>query len=181
VDKPAIYWLGCGDWHPRIVRTMLIDVPWTDAPDGRPAADCRFVLNYCYRLPAHRPGFNHGSWATISDDVNSNSAIEDAEHNRELFRLVDHNPLPGDILCYPTIHLPGHPPFIGHSAMVVGLSRAARFDLQEPSWSLLDIVHCHGPQGRSPAVTRGDGAAFDLHDSKWHKPEHRTKLLRLVP
>lgn len=181
VESEGIYWLGAGAYKPTVIGGVLRDVPWSPAPDGRPASDCRFAIGYCYKLPPHRPGFNRGAWATVSDDVNYNSAIEDAEHEKDLFELVTDVVRPGDIVCYPTIHLPRHElPWIGHGAIVVGVGRAGAFRLAAPNYSLLDVVHCHGPPGRAPSITRANGAVFDLHAERWPKPEHTTRLLRLV-
>jgi hypothetical protein len=182
VDKPGVYWLGAGNYHPHLIAGTMLDEPWTSAPNGAPASDCRFACCFCYKLPAHRGGFNKGTWASVSDDLNYNSAIEDSEHDRELFVPVDGPPAIGDILCYPTIWLSGHlEPWIGHGAIVVGVSRAANFDPIAPKFSLLDIVHCHGPPMVGPAITKSDGTVFDAHSMRWPKLEHRSRLLRLVP
>lgn len=139
--------------------------------------DC-FQAAVCdaYDIPRHRPGFNHGAWATVSDDLNCNSAIEDSEHARELFEPVDEFHLePGDLIMYPTIRLAQVArPFIGHVQMVTkvpaGWTRAIGF-------SALDVAHCHGPNGRRPAVTSGKGDACDRHDELWAK--WPTRMIRV--
>lgn len=193
VNSSGVYWLGAGDYHPSSAAGAPLDAPWTPTPPGAKdpagrdiagaaASDCRFACGYCYRLPAHRPGFNVGSWATVADDLNYNSLIEDAEHHQEIAVPVTDAPQLGDVLCYPTIHLPGHPqPWIGHGSIVVGLDRAGGFDPSSPKFSLLDVVHCHGPAGVAPAITRSDGSVFDVHSERWPKPEHRSRLLRMKP
>lgn len=182
IDKPGVYWLGAGNYHPFFAGGKLVDAPWTSAPDGQPASDCRFAVLFCYKLFAHRPTFNAGPWATVADDINYNSAIEDAEHAQELFVPVSGPPMPGDIICYPTFRIAGEQyPHIGHGAIVLSVARAAAFDPTAPSYSMLDIAHCHGPPMRGPAITRSTGALFDLHSTNWPQPGRKSRLLRLVP
>ncbi|HEX2689125.1 MAG TPA: hypothetical protein VHN14_21030 [Kofleriaceae bacterium] len=102
-------------------------------------------------------------------------------HAHELFERV-FTPAPGVLLVYPTIRLPGHPdPWIGHVGIVVGLSRCTSWDHARPSYALLDVVQCHGPNGRRPGIVAGDGSTWDHHDALWPRPEHRTVMLRVLP
>jgi hypothetical protein len=141
--------------------------------------DCRFAVLRTFDIKAHRPGFNDGEWATVSDDVNYNSLIEDGDHRRELAERI-YRPELGAILCYPTIRLPGRPkPFIGHGAIVVGLDRVLEWDPVWPDWSMIDVVQCRGPNGRHPAISRTDATHWNSHDSAWPKPAHRSALLRI--
>lgn len=174
------YVLGTGDYHPVIAGGTLIDIPWTER-DGEIGSDCAgLAISYAYMLKRHRVGFNQGPWASVEDDINCNSAIEDADHNRELFERV-HRPELGVLLTYPTIRLAGHPhPFIGHVGIVVGVSRCLEWDEGSPDYSLLDVVQCCGPQGRTPGVIRSDGSIWAHHDHLWPKPEHRTAMLRAL-
>ncbi len=162
----GVYWMGTGD---------------TDTPAwGR--FDCAgFAISRCYQLRRHRPGFNIGPWASISDDLNCNSAIEDADHHHELFVRAA-RPEPGDLLTYPTFYLPGNPkPFIGHVAIVVDVSRVVEWDPAAPAWSLLGVVQCCGPDGRMPGIVASSAHHWAEHDRVWPKSEHRSSLLRLVP
>ena len=160
------YWLGTGD----------CDTPSSGRSDCFGFAFCR-----CYGVRRHRPGFNRGSWATVTDDLNCNSAIEDADHHRELFVRAGRPEL-GDLLAYPTIHLPDHPkPWVGHIAIVIGVSRVLEWDPAAPDWSLLDVAQCAGPDGRTPGVIATTAAHWNDHDRDWPRPEHRTALLRVVP
>lgn len=160
----GVYQLGSGD---------------IDSPDDGPS-DC-FLVCKLHGLRRHRPGFNRGPWATVSDDLNYNSAIEDADHHRELFERV-FTPAPGIYLAYPTIRLPGHlDPWIGHGAIIVGVSRCREWDHDHPNYSLLDVVQCRGPNGRRPGVIASDGAIWDHHDATWPKKEHRAVMLRVLP
>ncbi|HET7505976.1 MAG TPA: peptidoglycan-binding domain-containing protein [Kofleriaceae bacterium] len=184
INKGGQYQLGTGDYRPRTVDNVMVDEPWTTSNSGAPGSDCAgFALSWCYKIPRHRPGFNSGSWATVSDDLNCNSAIEDADHARDLFVRATGPVVPGDLVTYPTITLPDHPgmQWIGHVGIVIGVDRAGGFDLARPDYSLLDIAQCHGPNGRSPAVTSGDGSVWNQHDHQWPKPQHRTVVLRAKP
>lgn len=155
--------------------------------------DCTsFCMRHCYGIAGHRKGYNKGwlvDWSTgvtpsVVDDLNSNSAIEDAIHGGEVFDIVRGPPQLGDICAYPTIRLPEHADrrWIGHAAIVVGISRAQHhWDFQLPRFGLLDIVECVGPDGRRPAIRRGTGTGFDEHTNTWPKPEHRSYLLRVKP
>lgn len=179
VGKGGCYWLGTGDYRPRFGRGgAVVDEPWTTNKGGTGSDCCGFAITWCYKLVRHRPGFNHGVWASVEDDINCNSAIEDAEHARELFEIAD-RPMPGDLLTYPTIYLAGHPdPFVGHVGMVAAVTRCAEWDPATPQYHLLDVIQCCGPNGRAPAVIRTDGSVWDRHDHDWPKPEHRTRVLR---
>lgn len=151
------------------------DRDWTPEMDCFGAAVC-----YAYGITRHRPGFNRGPWATVSDDLNCNSAIEDAEHKQELFVIVDESDVqPGDLIAYPTIRLRrihAVKPFIGHIQMVTKVPAGWT---RRDGFAALEVAHCHGPNGRRPAVTLGTGEACDRHDAQWAKPEHQTRILRV--
>jgi len=154
--------------------------------------DCSsFAIRHCYKLPGHRPGFNRG-WkpdanfpqgATVVDDINTNSAIEDAFHEQELFELVRDDPRVGDLLAYPTIRIPGIKagPWIGHVLICVGTGRVRSWDPTKPKFSLLDVVECHGPNGTLRAIRKNTGAMVDSHNATWPKVNHRGHLLRVKP
>lgn len=104
-------------------------------PDGSPKyLDCAGLICWAYGLPRHQPGFNVGSWATVSDDINVDSMYEDANHRQQIFCAVTEKPRPGDIILSPTTRRPylmGHVGLVGYGNMV---------------------YHAHGPNGRYPAV-----------------------------
>ena len=148
-------------------------------------SDCAgFAINWCYNLRRHRPGFNRGPWSTVEDDINCNSAIEDADHHQELFtqaippdRPQEGEARPGDLLTYPTFVVgPKHIKFIGHVAIVVDVP--ADWRVGDP-WARLTVVQCCGPNGRTPAILKTSGAHWDAHDQVWPKPQHRSRLLRV--
>lgn len=160
----GVYELGTGDWN---------------TPIGGPSDCAGFAISRCYGLRRHRPGFNRGAWSSVEDDLNCNSAIEDADHNRELFVRASGPPQLGDLLAYPTFRLPGHAkPWIGHVAIVVGVGRMLEWDWTMPDWAVLDVVQCRGPNGRRPGIVASSGAHWNGHDLTWPKPEHRSVLLR---
>jgi hypothetical protein len=180
------YGLGTGNYHPGPYAAPMTngDVPWTGTP---PASDCAgFAICYAWKIVRHRPGFNHGSWATVSDDVNVNSAIEDGDHARELFTTLGPPwraqsasqpialPRPGDLLCYPTFRCQGLT-FIGHVALVESVPDDWKAG---DRWSRLTVLQCHGPNGFKPGVVRTDGAIWDHHDAIWPLPQHRTVVVR---
>lgn len=177
VDR-GVYELGTGD------------LPST----GDDTRDCfGFAVCECYGIKRHRPGFN-GGWyeapstehpqgrsPSVTDDLNCNSAIDDADHHGDLFERVT-TPFPGALILYPTIRLQGHArPWIGHVKLVTSVSRCCEWNHDAPDWSLLDTVECAGPNGRRPGIVAGTGATMAAHDRIWPKPEHRTVMLRVRP
>lgn len=171
------YYLGTGDYRPGAAA----DAPWTAAPDGTLASDCAgFAISWCFKLPRHRPGYNRGAWASVSDDLNTNSALEDAKHAGDLFELVDDGAAlaPGDLLMYPTIRVTGDDgklhTFIGHVQLVID----PRGAVGGGHFTTCVVAHCHGPNLRSPGVTISDGSVMDVHNQTWPKPEHRAYAVR---
>lgn len=169
-----------GQDFPYVLGTGDIDGQTTRS-DGKRGMDCAGAAQcYAYKVKRHRKGYNKGPWASVTDDVNTNSGIEDAEHGQEIWRIVTdyEDVLPGDLIAYPTIYVKGvKEPFIGHVQMVVKVPQWWR---RKDGYSALTVAHCHGPTGRRPAVTIDNGGACDRHDAKWSKPEHRTRILRVV-
>jgi hypothetical protein len=135
--------------------------------------------SWCYDVPRHRPGFNDGPWATVSDDINTDSAIEDAEHKRELFEPAD-RPNLGDLVVFPSIRGPdGRRLRIGHVGIVVGL--CAEWDPDVPQYGELTVVQCQS--SRKPAIIKGPGTGWLFRDQfkgakdvRW-----RSRLLRVKP
>lgn len=159
----GIYWLGTGD---------------CDTPKGGKSDCAGFAINKCYNIRRHRLGFNKGPWASVEDDINCNSAIEDSQHKRELFEQALDVPKPGDLLTYPTFYIHGVPkPFIGHVTIVVAVP--AEWDWHLNKWAELDVVQMCGPNGHNPGIIYSSGKHWDDHDAKWPKDEHRSKLIRV--
>jgi hypothetical protein len=138
--------------------------------------DCWAVAgSYAYEQPRHDPGFNKGPWATVSDDRNTDSAVEDAEHKREGYTVADRPEL-GDLLCYPSIRDKDRKRIrIGHVWIVVGVP--AEWDSKAPQYHLLDTVQCQA--STRPAIKRGPGPKSDastyhgIRDEAW-----RVRILR---
>lgn len=174
VRQGGQYWLGTGDYRPLPDGT---DLPWTTNNGGSGSDCCGFAITWCYKLTRHRPGFNVGWWATCSDDINCDSAVEDARHQQDLFELCD-KPEVGAMLLYPSIRLPQHqPPFYqcGHVSIIID---ASKWKADAPSYSDLVVAQCHGPNGFKPGVVITDGSIWQWHDSQWPKPEHRSAIIR---
>jgi hypothetical protein len=182
-SKGGHYTLGGGDYYAGLGGA---DVTW----DSGGGSDCAgFAICFSWRLIRHRPGFNTGAWATVSDDINVDSAIQDADHARELFEPWDalHGPvLPGDLVVYPTIRIPASAPphnkltFMGHVGLVYevpvnwvpGPPENNRF--QE-----LTVLQCHGPNGFAPAVVKTDGYYWAQHAKTWPLPQHTSRIIRV--
>lgn len=147
-----------------------------DTPEDDPTDCAGFAICKCHQLRRHRPGYNRGEWSTVSDDLNSNSVIEDSQHACELFVPVAGDPLPGDLIAYPTIRLKdAHGAvhvFVGHVAIIVDVAR------WNGTFASLEIVQCIGPNGRTPGIMESTGAHFDEHNATWPKPEHRAWIVR---
>lgn len=173
----CIYQLGTGDCDTKA--------------DGK--TDCAgFAICMCYDLRRHRPGYNVGPWSTVSDDLNSNSIIEDGQRKRELFatvmpalidttlveRMGKYGPSPGDLIAYPTIRIPdAHGSiltFVGHVAIVTDASK------WNGAYASLTIAQSIGPNGRTPSIVSSSAKHFDDHDAIWPKPQHRSWLVRAV-
>lgn len=175
VGKGGQYILGTGDYVP----SQKGDLPWTTR-NGKAGSDCAgFAICWAWKLRRHRPGFNVGPWATVSEDINCNSAMEDGLHKQELFNTLDEGAhiIPGDLLLYPTITVKVNGTtkrFIGH----VGLIERIPSGFKYGDWGSLGIIQCHGPNGHTPGVVRTDGGTWVRHDGLWGKPEHRTRIVR---
>lgn len=173
------YILGTGDYWPHQENGKLVDLPWTYR-GGQGGSDCAgFAICYAWKLQRHRPGFNRGSWSTVSDDINSDSALQDATHRKELFDVVPRGtpPLSGDLISYPSIWINGHR-FIGHVGLIEVVP--ADWDIADPTpdYNRLTVIQCHGPNGFKPGVVRTDGAVWQHHDHIWPKAQHRTQIIR---
>jgi len=174
----GVYILGTGDYRPRQdANGGVVDLPFTQHNGNGPAgADCvGFAVCWCYKLVRHQPGFNAGSWATVSDDINVDSIIEDARHKQEAGTVIT-TPAAGAWLLYPTIRDSRNPqPFIGHVAIIESVS--AEFDEASPDYRTLTVIQCCGPNGHTPAIIRSDGYYWWHHDQLWPKPEHRSVMV----
>lgn len=165
------YLLGTGNYKPNNDTD-----PWTYR-NSELGSDCAgFAICYCWKLVRHRPRFNHGPWATVEDDINVNSILEDAVHKQELAEGVVTKPELGDLICYPTFQYRDRgKKFIGHVAII----NCVPASFQPGRYDTLAIIQCHGPDRFKPGVVATDGSLFLHHDSLWPKDEHRTKIVRM--
>jgi hypothetical protein len=170
----GVYGLGEGGY-----RASDPDNPFTDV-NGILKCDCsRFVL-FCYKLAGSRAGFNDGPWATVSDAINCDSMIEQAEHptaKDRLFEVAD-RPQLGDLLVFPAIRGPdGKRLRVGHCGIVTKL--CAEWKADAPQYGELEVVQCQA--STRPAIKKGPGLAWlmrdnfkGLRDEAW-----RTRILRV--
>ncbi len=167
------YVLGTGDYWPHTQAGKAVDVPWT-SKKGLWGTDCAgFAICYAWKIRRGRPGFNKGSWATVSDDINTDSCYEDAHHNRELFEITP-TPRPGDLVLYPSVRRDGKRILIGHVALIEKVP--AEWDIDNPQYDLLTVIQSYGPNGRKPGIRRTDGSIWDRHDDAWSK--HKSVIIR---
>lgn len=201
------YVLGGGGYHPQHdpAGALVDDSPYGPrSSDGAVGVDCSaFAIQWAHMLPGHRPGFNRGPWSTVSDDINTDSALEDSWHLSELFRLVNgwvgggdgshvarNQVQPGDLLIYRSIyddHGKRLWPWIGHVSIVLDVDAA--FDPTRPRWELLRVAQAKGPDYRHPAVIVTDGSIWTHHDELWQatdadrrdRPERGAAVIRVRP
>lgn len=150
---------------------------------GGPSDCAGYAICYTWGLSRHQPGFNHGPWATVSDDVNTDSMIEDAEHNQELFEFPQGMPMRGDLLVYKTIVI-GENRFIGHVSIITNVPNG--WVPGSGNYHRLDVIQCRGPNGKVPGVICSDGSVWDHHDAVWGHgpdgtffPERVSKIVRV--
>lgn len=180
VGRGGQYVLGTGDYRPR----GTVDLPWTTR-DGMTGSDCAGLICYAYKLRRHRHGFNRGKWATVCDDINTDSLVEDAHNRQELCEVI-HRPEPGALIVYKSIRIVAKQfKLIGHIGLIESVPaewpmRTSPADYLTPQpYELLSVLQCKGPNGRAPGVIRTDGSIWSKHDAKWPKEGHRTVLLRM--
>jgi hypothetical protein len=187
VNNGGQYVLGTGNYAPRFKGAKVIeDVPWTPYWDkssswyNKLGSDCAgFAICWAWKLRRYRPGFNQGSWSSVVDHINCNSALEDGLHTKKLFETLPEGAQlrPGDLITYPTIYVKvdgKKRQFVGH----VGLVELVPLDFKYGDWRRLGIIQCHGPNGYKPGVVRSDGSVWAHHDTLWGKLEHRTRIVR---
>lgn len=187
VNKGGQYLYGTGDYQPFSSSVSdridgFVDLPWT-LKNGEQGSDCAgFAICWAWKLKRHRPGFNKGEWASIEDDINVNSILEDAQHHQELSRGIVGEPKipppckPGDLLCYPTFYVKGVTrPFIGHVALIEKVP-----DGWFGGYDALTVIQCHGPDHFKPGVIRSNGYVFTQHDAKWPGDSNRERRCKIV-
>lgn len=174
--KDAEYQLGTGNYNPNGFAKKY---------DCAGAAICE-----AYKLKRGRKGFASGrvplayrDQNDVDDDINTNSAIEDALTKQELFEMVLEADAvqPGDLVMWATITLYDKDDgekhvFIGHVLM---------FKTVPDGWTPSDgyfkcrMLQCCGGNGRKPAVIETDGSSVDRHNAVWPKQAHRAYIIRV--
>lgn len=184
---PHIYDLGEGDYQPH----SALPLTTSERKGGVLASDCIGTVVHAMAIPRRRVGFNDGPWSVVEGYVNTDSSIQDAQHERDLFELVRDRPQPGDLLCWPSIYegelvadpkkrrRRGQRVRIGHISIVVDV-QAAEWDWSAPAFSLLNVVQC-GSRHR-PAIHRSTGAAWAGRETfrRQRRPEWGSVLLRPI-
>lgn len=138
--------------------------------------DCwGFAWSHCYEEPRTVAGFNKGPWATVTDAINCDSAIEEAEHVGKTFQVVD-APHVGDLLVMPSIRdKNGKRIRIGHVWIVTGVPAEAPATLAE-----YETVQCQASS--KPAIKLGPGPKSDARTFKGLTDEDwRIRVLRVLP
>jgi hypothetical protein len=168
--KDAEYQLGTGDYNRNVFALKY---------DCAGAAICE-----AYKLTRHRKGFATGTpkyhISDVDDDINTNSALEDAWGKQELFVIVEPGEpvLPGDLVMWATIRMEGSPrPKIGHVLMVKSLPEG--FVHGKTTWGLVTMLQCCGPNGRKPAIIETDGRSIDRHNAVYTAPGQGAYVVRV--
>lgn len=180
------YQLGAGGWDPKHPDTCFHPHWDRDNKPGVIGCDCSaFAIRFGLKLSGYRPGFGRGPGSHVEDSLNSDSALYDALHAREIFEHVDGPPTEGDLLIIPSRfdRDTGKRTGIGH-VMATVRNRALEWDhkmLPRP-WHLVDVVQCRGPNGKRPGVIESSAEYCAVHDSKWLRvPEMWTQVIRVRP
>lgn len=140
--------------------------------------DCwGFAGSWAYDQPRHEPGFNKGPWATVSDDRNCDSSIEEAEHVGKAYRVID-RPEGGCLLVMPSIRdATGKRIRIGHVWLAVIVPD--EWDPARPEYDAITTLQCQSrlnPAIRIGPGPRGDGRAYKGRTSDaW-----RIRMLRVL-
>ncbi len=127
------YALGRGGRHPEAASPG-------DA-DGR--LDCSGFASWCLGLDRKSDAID-GGW------ISTDSIVRDATGKRRLFRSVDEIHA-GDLVVFPGRYVAGRRVAIGHVGVVVEAG---------PTIEACRVAHCHGPSGRSPAISVRDGRTW---------------------
>jgi hypothetical protein len=89
--------------------------------------------------------------------LSTGGMVADATGPRRWFEVID-RPEPGCLVVYRANPLVAR--VTGHVAVVVS-ARVAEWNPKDPAcWKAVQIIHCHGPKGIVPAVTRSDASRF---------------------
>lgn len=129
------YSLGKGGRHP--------ESPTPGDAQGR--LDCSGFASWCLGLDRKSDAID-GGW------ISTDSIVRDATGKRRLFRVVPAGQIrAGDLVVFPGRYVAGRRVAIGHVGVVVEAG---------PTIEASRVAHCHGPSGRSPAISVRDGRTW---------------------
>lgn len=173
-SRRGAYSWGAGHFDPDHPALLGMTVA-----NGIQGWDCAgAAISHAFMLTRHRPGFNRQRYATVEDDINVDSIIEDADADhgghQELGELVT-APDPGVLLLTPTIRIPAKG-FVepGHVRMIID---ASKWSAAAPRWADVVYLECKGPPKRAPGVVRNAGESVDQWDATW--PTHKAVMVHI--
>ena len=176
-SRKGCYAWGTGDYDP--AHPELLGMTTAHGLTGWDCAGA--AVCQAYRLFRHQPGFNRTAYATVEDDINVDSILEDADvelrgGRQDLGELVT-VPAPGILLMTPTIRIP-EKAFVepGHVRLIID---ASKWNPAAPRWADVVYLECRGPNKRTPGVVRDSGGSVDTHDRLWPKAMHRAAMVRI--
>jgi cell wall-associated NlpC family hydrolase len=134
----GIYGLGKGGRDPKAPSPL----------DAHGLADCSAFLAWAWGESRYDPDDGEDE---IGGDWIYTDALEADAKGRQRFcrQIAVADVLPGDGLVY------GAGAKVGHCAIVVAVPAVVR------RFADLTVVHCHGPSGKGPAITRANGGLWD--------------------
>jgi cell wall-associated NlpC family hydrolase len=137
-EGQGVYGLGHGGKDPSALSPL----------DKAGLLDCSGFLAWSWSEPRHDPDDGEDE---IGGDWIYTDALEADARGRQRFarRILPPDVRPGDGLVY------GAGAKVGHCAIVVAVPAVAR------RFADVTVIHCHGPSGTGPAITRSSGALWD--------------------
>lgn len=137
-EGTGVYGLGKGGKDPAAPSPL----------DAHGLCDCSGFVAWAWGEPRHDPDDGEDE---IGGDWIYTDALEADGRGPQRFarRVMPASVLPGDALVY------GAGAKVGHCSIVVAVPAAVR------RFADVTVVHCHGPSGRGPAITRSSGALWD--------------------
>lgn len=163
VENQGHYGLGCGGRDPAAPSPFSLYQPRKGEAEGLTKArrakgkvwsDCSGALSWFWG--ESRKDTDDGEDEIDGDWFACDSLYADAVGPRRFVRSIAAAELvPGDGLVYPGRWVAGRRVAIGHCSMVIWRPAVVR------CFADVLIVHCHGPSGTGPAITRAHGALWD--------------------
>ena len=137
-EGTGIYGLGKGGKDPAAPSPL----------DAHGLCDCSGYLAWSWSEPRHDPDDGEDE---IGGDWIYTDALEADANGKQRFarRVMPPAVRPGDGLVY------GAGAKVGHCAIVIAVPPVVR------RFADVEVMHCHGPSGKGPAITRSSGALWD--------------------